>query len=70
MTKDAWMDARWNRTSLNDDPDFGFRLVCKKCGSDRVTYGNDLGFSAESGAWGSVDLECEACGNETTLVGS
>lgn len=48
----------------------GFTVTCDKCGSKVVTVENSLGFSAESGSWGSVDLVCQACDNRTELVGS
>lgn len=46
----------------------GFTIVCDKCGSKIVIVDNSLGFSAQSGSWGSVDLECLTCGANTEIV--
>ena len=45
----------------------GFTVVCDKCGSKRVIVENTLGFSAESGAWGRVSLECQDCDHSADL---
>lgn len=48
----------------------GFTVTCDECGSQNVVLDNSLGFSEMSGAWGSVDLKCQDCGNETEIVES
>lgn len=39
----------------------GFTIICDTCGSSNVIVDSTVGFSAESGGWGSVDLECQDC---------
>lgn len=46
----------------------GFTVVCDKCGSQNVRLENSMGFSAESGAWGSLDLICDDCENTVSIV--
>lgn len=46
----------------------GFTITCQACGGQRVIVTNTLGFSAESGAWGEVLLDCMDCGADCTLV--
>lgn len=46
----------------------GFTVQCDKCGSFKVTLENSLGYSPESGGWGSLDFQCLFCGNETELM--
>lgn len=45
----------------------GFTVKCDKCGSEDVAVEISLGFSEVSGAWGSIDLSCDSCDNETEL---
>ena len=45
----------------------GFTIVCEKCRSKNVIVDSSVGFSATSGAWGSVDLKCLDCPNETSI---
>lgn len=46
----------------------GFTITCDKCGSTMVITENTMGFSAESGGWGSLDLVCLECDARTELV--
>lgn len=48
----------------------GFRIVCERCGCDVVEFDNSMGWSAESGGWGSFDLVCCGCGHSVELMGS
>jgi len=48
----------------------GFTITCDKCGSQRVEVENSLGFSPQSGGWGSVDLHCLDCDARTEIVES
>jgi ribosomal protein S27E len=45
----------------------GFTVTCNNCGSTLIELDDSLGFSAQSGGWGSIDIECLNCGNSTTL---
>ena len=47
----------------------GFAIECEKCGGTEIIIKNTLGFSSESGSWGSVKLVCTECGTSTTIVG-
>jgi predicted nucleic acid-binding Zn ribbon protein len=47
-----------------------FTVTCDKCGSHDITLENSMGFSEMSGAWGSIDFVCNACGNRTEIVES
>ena len=40
----------------------GFAIVCEKCGSANVHIENTVGYSRESGLWGSIEIICD---NET-----
>lgn len=51
--------------SKKTHPDF--TITCDECGSQDVAVLISVGFSAESGSWGSVDLECQACNNSTDI---
>jgi len=53
----------------SDYTDFypGFIVVCAKCGSKRVRLDNSLGWSPESGGWGSLDLICDDCNNTIAI---
>lgn len=46
----------------------GFTVQCDKCASFKVTLENSMGYSPESGAWGSLDFLCLSCGNKTELM--
>lgn len=48
----------------------GFTTLCQRCGSRAVYFENSLGYSAESGGWGSADLICASCGYSTALIAS
>lgn len=48
----------------------GFSVACLQCGSDKVILDNSMGFSVESGGWGSIDFECQECGVQTAIVES
>ena len=45
----------------------GFTIFCDKCNSHDVSVDITVGFSAESGGWGGVDLDCQTCGESTEL---
>ena len=47
-----------------------FEVTCKKCQSKNVLLNDSRGYSDISGAWGSLDLVCEDCGNETEIAGA
>lgn len=51
-----------------DETHEGFEIKCVKCESTMVYFENDMGYSPESGGWGSADLVCHHCGNRTSLV--
>lgn len=53
---------------VNEDPTFGFTVSCRKCFGKRIRFENTFGFSPESGAWGSVNLQCTDCQATTILV--
>ena len=40
-----------------------FKVECKMCGSSKVIIDSNLGFSPQSGSWGSVDFWCIDCEN-------
>lgn len=44
-----------------------FTIMCDKCGSIRVKVDISIGFSSTSGAWGSIDLECDDCDASTEI---
>lgn len=44
-----------------------FTITCESCGSTDVVVDNTIGFSPQSGAWGSLSLDCSECGNSETL---
>ena len=46
----------------------GFTVACNKCGSQKISLENDMGFSPESGSWGSAILKCENCGNQIEII--
>lgn len=46
----------------------GFKIICQKCQGIKVYFENDMGFSPESGAWGSANLVCNNCDNSTVLA--
>lgn len=48
----------------------GFTLSCDSCGSTAVIQESDMGYSEESGPWGSVDLVCMNCHARTILFES
>jgi ribosomal protein S27E len=54
--------------SMEETPFGDFEVKCNKCGSTNVNLDNSMGFSPESGGWGSLDLECQDCGNRTELM--
>lgn len=39
----------------------GFTIICDKCKSNECYIDSNVGFSDESGAWGSVDIICKKC---------
>ena len=54
---------------ITDQTPFGeFEVKCKKCGSTNVDLDNSMGWSEESGGWGSLDLMCQDCGNRVELM--
>ena len=56
-------DAR----ALVDKTHEGFAIRCLQCSKSVVIVKSDVGFSAESGGWGGVHLECLACGASTEI---
>lgn len=48
----------------------GFTIRCDECGSERIYVDKTLGFSGESGMWGSIDLVCSDCGSRVILYGN
>jgi hypothetical protein len=48
----------------------GFTVRCTTCGSERVVVTDSLGWSCQSGSWGSVDLQCLDCDQCTEVAGS
>jgi hypothetical protein len=40
-----------------------FIVTCKECNSINIEIENGIGYSNESGSWGSLDLICADCGN-------
>lgn len=48
----------------------GFKIICEKCNGEEIVIENSMGFSDVSGAWGSIDLVCNKCGNRTEIVES
>jgi hypothetical protein len=71
---DGYLEAtKYENKDFESENDFknqypNFTISCNKCGSTLVYIENSLGFSAISGCWGSVDLVCSECGNETEIV--
>lgn len=45
----------------------GFTIKCDFCGSKHVYLENTLGYSAESGGWGSLTLVCSKCEKRTDI---
>jgi len=39
----------------------GFTVICQQCGCSAVQIQSSLGWSPESGGWGSIDLKCLVC---------
>lgn len=56
-------------TESANDTHPGFVITCQKCGSTDVYVENSLGFSSESGQWGSVDLVCANCNESVAIYG-
>lgn len=48
----------------------GFTVTCNKCGGTNTRLENSMGYSPESGGWGSIDFVCNDCGNQTEIVES
>lgn len=46
----------------------GFIIICENCGSIKIRLDNSLGWSPESGGWGSVDIVCSACTYRCPIV--
>lgn len=44
-----------------------FEVRCRKCGSLRVEWFNNIGFSEVSGPWGGAGFRCLECGTETEM---
>jgi hypothetical protein len=49
-------------------PDFIVR--CRSCKSFKIHLENTLGYSPESGGWGSVEFVCQDCGTRSTIMDS
>jgi len=45
----------------------GFDITCQRCGSPVVYVESSVGFSAESGGWGEVELVCFNCGQRISI---
>ena len=45
----------------------GFKVVCKECSGENITITSDMGFSAESGTWGGLSMECLDCHNSKEI---
>lgn len=67
LLQTLWM-AREMTYSEGTHPEF--KIICRKCDSEDVYIDNSLGFSIESGSWGSIDLVCNNCENRTEIVDS
>lgn len=48
----------------------GFTVRCNECGGFNITLDDSMGFSAESGGWGSIDMVCEDCNLSAEVVSS
>jgi hypothetical protein len=46
----------------------GFKVQCQQCGSTRVRLDNSIGYSDVSGPFGSMDLVCLDCHQQTMLM--
>jgi len=53
-----------------ETPFGSFSVECSECGSKNIDLENSLGFSVESGSWGSIDLVCVDCGNRFEIYES
>jgi hypothetical protein len=53
-----------------ETPFGSFSVECSECGSKNIDLENSLGFSVESGSWGSIDLVCADCGNRFEIYES
>lgn len=47
----------------------GFTVFCDNCDSKDIYVENSLGYSPESGQWGSIDFVCANCGQRTVIYG-
>lgn len=47
----------------------GFTISCDKCGSKCVTVESSIGYSRETGQWGSVELVCYDCNERASIYG-
>jgi len=45
----------------------GFEITCRKCSKQMAVFESDVGFSCQSGAWGSVRLLCLYCGKSDRI---
>ena len=52
---------------LASDTHKGFSIKCDRCGEGYVVVQSDVGFSPQSGGWGSVRLRCLACDADVDL---
>lgn len=53
-----------------DETPFGsFKVTCE-CGSKNIELDNSLGYSPESGRWGSIDIHCLDCDKRAEIVSS
>lgn len=48
----------------------GFKITCLKCGCEDIKFNNTMGFSGQSGSWGSFDMNCTNCRNSVQLIGN
>ena len=59
MSEETVIDKMWKQ--------LGFSIKCNKCNSNQITINNSLGYSSESGMWGSIDLICSKCNKSGTV---
>lgn len=45
-----------------------FKVICRKCGSERIEMEDSRGYSEESGVWGDVYFLCVDCGEREAVT--
>lgn len=66
FARPASFDPESASEAMGSHPDF--LVTCLKCGSTDVTVSNTMGWSGQSGGWGSVDLDCRDCHHSTSIA--